>query len=150
MSPELIRILITAAILLHGVAHAKAFFALIANAATSGDRAPVPVRSWLFPSLSPRAVALLASPFWLLSTTGFVAASLSFWGILAVAEMWRQLAIGSSVISALGIALFSGIWPGAPSRKFSALDTAIALFMDAAILVLLLWAKWPPESMFGK
>lgn len=150
MSRELIRVLITAALLLHGVAHGRAFLALMVDAARSGDGRPLPVRSWLLPSLSPRAAPLLASPFWFLSTIGFGAASLSFWGILAAPESWRPLAVASSAISTLGIALFSGIWPGAPSRKFSALDTAIALGMDAAILVLLLWAKWPPEWMFGK
>jgi len=150
MSPELVRILITAALLLHGVAHGKAFFALIIDAVRSSNQKTVPVRSWLLPSLSPRSAALIASPFWFLSAIGFIIASLSFWGILEGADLWRQLAVISSVVSILGIALFSGIWPGAPSRKFSTLDTAIALVMDAAILVLLLWVKWPPESMFGK
>ncbi len=150
MSPELIRILITAALLLHGVAHGRAFLALIVDAVRSGSRTALPVRLWLLPSLSLRSAALLASPFWLLSTIGFSLASLSFWGILEGAELWRQLSIASSIISILGIALFSGIWPGAPSRKFSALDTAIALVMNMAILVLLLWIKWPPEAVFGK
>jgi hypothetical protein len=150
VSPDLIRILITAALLLHGVAHGRAFFALLVDALRSGDRTPVPVRSWILASLSPRAVALIASPFWFISAMGFIGASLSFWGILPAGIAWRQTANLSSVVSILGIALFSGIWPGAPSRRLSTLDTAIALMMDAAILVLLLAADWPPLSMFGK
>ncbi len=150
MSPELIQVLITGALLLHGVAHGKAFFALIGDAQRPAGRTPVPVHSWLLPSLSPRSAALLASPFWLLSTLGFVLSSLSFWGFLVAGDVWRPLAIAGSILSTLGIALFSGIWPGAPSRRLSTLDTVIALVMNGGILVLLLWLQWPPLEMYGK
>jgi hypothetical protein len=150
MSPQNIRILIAGTLFLHGLAHGRAFIALVAKAAGLGSQPQVLVRSWLWPSLAPGASAALASPFWLLSTAGFVASSLSFWGIIVPGEAWRQLAVASAAISTLGIALFAGTWPGAPSRGFSNLDTAIAVFMNAVILVLLLWLKWPPEAMFGK
>ncbi len=150
MSPQTIKILIAGALLLHGLAHGKAFFALIADASRAGGQAKVPVRSWLLPSLSPRTAAIIASPFWLLSTLGFIAASLGLWGTIVPGEAWRQLAIVSSVISNLGIVLFSGIWPGAPNRRLSNLDTAIALVINTVILVLLLGFDWPPETMFSK
>jgi hypothetical protein len=150
VSPDLLRILITAGLLLHGVAHAKAFFALLGDAATSGSRTAVPVRAWIARSLSPRAAALLAAPFWLVSALGFVEASLTFWGILPGGAAWRQTAVVSAVISSAGIVLFSGFWPGAPSRKLSALDTAIALVVNAAILAVLLGFGGPPESLFGR
>jgi hypothetical protein len=150
VSPDLIRILITAGLLLHGVAHAKAFFALLRDAATSGARTAVPVRAWIAPSLPPRAAALLAASFWLVSTLGFIDASLTFWGILPTGHDWRQMAIVSAITSSVGSVVFSGIWPGAPSRKLSILDTAIALVVNAAILALLLGAGWPPQAMFGK
>ena len=110
----------------------------------------MPVRFWLLPSLAQRTAAIVASVFWLLSTLGFIAASLSFWGTPVPGAAWRQLAVASSVISTLGIALFSGTWPGAPNRKVSNIDTAIALVMNAVILVLLLWVQWPATTMFGK
>lgn len=150
VSPELTKVLIAGALMLHGVAHGKAFFALIGDAHRAGDRTPVPVRSWLLPSLSPRAAALLASPFWLLSTLGFVLCSLSFWGFLEAGDIWRPLAVAGSIVSTLGIVLFSGIWPGAPSRRLSTLDTVIALVLNGVILVLLVWLQWPPYSMYGK
>ncbi|MBE2240570.1 MAG: hypothetical protein IAE81_22475 [Caldilineaceae bacterium] len=50
---------------------------------------------------------------------------------------WQQLAAAAAAISTLGIVLFSGIWPGAPNRKLSKIDTIIALVINAAILVLL-------------
>jgi hypothetical protein len=150
MSPELVRILTTAALLLHGVAHGKAFFELLGDAAAKGNRATVPLRSWLRPSLSRRGAALLASPFWLVSAVGFIVASLSFWGMLQTGGAWRQVAAVSSAVSTLGLILFGGVWPGAPNRKLSALDVAIAMVMNAAIVVLPLVAGWPPEAMFGK
>jgi hypothetical protein len=60
------------------------------------------------------------------------------------------MAIVSAIISSVGIVVFSGIWPGAPSRKLSILDTAIGLVVNAAILALLLGAGWPPQAMFGR
>lgn len=110
----------------------------------------MPVRSWLLPSLASRTAAIVASPFWLLPFLGFIVAALSFWRSLVPGEAWRQLAVAASVISTLGIALFSGTWPGAPNRRLSNLDIAIALAMNALIVVLLLWLQWPPKTMFGK
>jgi len=149
VSPELTKILIAAALLLHGLAHGKAFFALIGDAQRNGTRTPLPVRSWLRPTLPVRTASLLAAPFWLFATLWFLMAALAFWGTVELGDRWREAAIAGGVISTIGIALFSGIWPGAPNRRLSTLDTVIALVMNAAILVLL-WLDWPPASMFGK
>jgi len=148
MSPQTIKIIITAVLFLHGLAHGNAFLALLRQA--GGSAPALPIRSWLLPSLSKRAAAIIASIFWLLSTVGFIAAALSFWGALFAGSDWRQLAILSAIISTAGIALFSGIWPGAPSRRLSNLDTAIALVVNLAVFVALLWMRWPPYDMFGK
>jgi hypothetical protein len=149
MSDQIIKILITGVLLLQGLSHGRAFLTLLTDASRSGSQPPVPVRSWLIPSLSVKTAAIIASPFWLLATLGFIAAALAFWGMFLPGETWRQLAIASSIVSSLGIVIFSGIWPGAPNRKLANIDTVIALVINAAILVLLLWFGWPPESMFG-
>jgi hypothetical protein len=107
------------------------------------------VRSWLLLPYTTGAAAI-AAVFWLLSTVGFIAASLLFYSSSTSGELWRQLAIGASIVSTIGIALFSGIWPGAPNRSLSNLDTIIALAMNGVILVALLWLQWPPYTMFGK
>lgn len=150
MSPEIIKILITAILLLHGIAFGRASITLLIVAAgrRSGDW--IPMRSWLFPSISMRAASGIAFFFWFLSAVGFLAASWSFWSSLTSFGSWRQLAIVSAVISTLGIALFSGIWPGAPSRRLSSIDTIIALVVNLAIFVCLLLLQWPPTAMFGK
>ena len=143
MSPETIKTIIAIVLLLHGLAFGKAFFELLVDAAGSRRGYAVPVRFWLIPSLSSRATAILASVFWLLSTIGFLGAALSLWRSDLSAETWRQLAIPSAIISTLGIGLVSGIWPGAPTRKMSNLDTVIALVVNAAILIALVILKWP-------
>jgi len=148
MSPQTIKFIITAVLILHGLAHGNATLALLRQA--GGSTPILPVRSWLFRSLSSRTAAVIAGVFWLLSTVGFIAAALSFWGTLFAGIDWRQMAIVSAVISTAGIALFSGIWPGAPSRRLSNLDTVIALVVNIAVFVALLWMHWPPYDMFGK
>ena len=142
MSAQTIKILIAGVLLVHGLGHIGALIALIAigRGVPSGKwRA---ARSWLFPSLSPSAARTIASIFWILSMIGFVAASMSFWGVLLPGEMWRPLALLFSVVSMLGILLFIGTWP--------AFNTLAALAVNIAVLVTQLWLHWPPLDMFGK
>jgi hypothetical protein len=144
MSIQTIRSIIAFAILIHGLAHGRAFFSLLRDAAGAGKT--IPVRFWLAPSLTPRVQALLAGVFWGLSTLVFIGAALSFWGVLLPAEWWRPLVIAGALISLLGSALFSGIWPGAPTRRMSTADTVISLLFNAAILFGLLLLNWPPAA----
>jgi hypothetical protein len=150
MSPETIKIIITAVLLLHGVAHGRAFFCLAATAAGGGDKKWIPLRSWLFPKASKKTVAAIAAVFWLLATLGFIVAALGFWGFLFPGAYWRQLALIAAVISTLGTLIFSGIWPGAPDQRLSTLDTVISLLVNVAVIFLLLVMQYPPLSMFGK
>jgi hypothetical protein len=150
MSPQTIKIIITAVLLLHGVAHGRAFIALIGQAAGNNPPPVLPVRSWLLPKLSMEAAGMIALFFWLLATIGFIASAFSFWGTLFAQLDWRLLAILSAVISTAGTILFSGIWPGAPNRKLSTIDTVISLVVNVAVLIVLLGLNWPPYEMFGK
>lgn len=128
MSTQTIKVLIAGALLVHGLGHLTGFV--------------LPARSWLFPSLAPPAARTVASIFWVLSTIGFVAASMSFWGILVPGDAWRPLAVASAIVSILGIALFIGTWP--------TFNTLAALGVNIAVLVALIWLHWPPQAMFGK
>lgn len=143
MSDQTIKIIVTAALFLHGVAHGRAFIALVYQLMGSLPASWLPVRSWLFPSMSSKSVAGVASIFWLLSTLGFLGAALSFWGILVPPDVWSQLAVAAAILSTLGIILISGIWPGAPNQKLSTLDTIIALVINIAIFITQLWLHWP-------
>jgi hypothetical protein len=142
MSVETIRILIAAVLLLHGLGHVGAMVALavVGRGLSTGPwRA---ARSWLWPSLPPQAATAVAFVFWLLSAAGFVASAMSFWGVLIPGDLWRQLAVASSIVSIVGIAVFFGIWP--------LFNTLAALAVNIIVLVTQLWTHWPPLSMFGK
>ena len=143
MLPQTIKLIIVGVLLLHGLGHIGALVAIAVNWSSRGTAtgAWLPARSWLFPSLSPQAAKAVASAFWILSTIGFVAASMSFWGIVLPSDAWRQLALASSVVSALGITLFLGTWP--------AFNTIAALAVNIAVLITQLWLHWPPQAMFG-
>lgn len=144
MSDQTIKIIITIAIVLHALAHGRAFLSLIRDALGSGTAKTIPVRFGLAPSLSRKAAASLASVFWFLATLGFFAAAWMFWSGAQPEEAWRQIAIAAAIISTLGSLLFSGIWPGAPTKQLSTLDTVISLVFNAAILIALVLLKWPP------
>ena len=143
MSDQTIKIVVTAVLLLHGLAHGGALGALIWIKFRPEDASAwQAARSWLFPSLPPATAIAVASIFWVLSLVGFVAAALSFWGILVPGDAWRQLAVASAIVSILGITLFLGTWP--------TFNTLAALAVNIAVLVTQLWLRWPPQAMFGK
>jgi hypothetical protein len=142
MSPQLIKILIPLVLLLHGLGHGGAIGALIAiDRGLSGGKW-LSARSWLFPNFNSRAAKIIAIIFWGVSLIGFVAAALSFWGILVPGDLWRQLALISAFISFTGIVLFWGRWP--------LFNTLAAQAVNVAVFVTQLWLYWPPTDMFGK
>jgi hypothetical protein len=128
MSNQTIKILITGALLVHGVGHSLGFW--------------MPMRSWLLPNASESTLRVISSIFWIAAVLGFVASALSFWGILIPGDLWRQLALIFAVVSLSGLILFFGTWP--------TFNTIGAFGMNIAILVTQLWIHWPPEDMFGK
>jgi hypothetical protein len=142
MSVQTISLVIVAVLFLHGIAHLGALAALLVNWRghdTDGWRS---ARSWILPSLAPSAATTVASAFWVLSAIGFVAAAMSFWGVLFPGDLWRQLAVVSSIVSGIGIIIFLGRWP--------VFNTTAALGVNIAVLVARFWLNWPPVELFGK
>ena len=144
MAPQTIKLIITGMLGLHGLGHIGALMTIVVNWANRGTStgAWLPARSWLAPSLPPQTARAIASAFWVIAAIGFVAASMSFWGIVVPGSVWRQIAIASSVVSGLGILLFLGTWP--------TFNTVAALAVNASVLVTQFFVLWPPLSMFGK
>ena len=97
---------------------------------------------WLFPNLAPRVAETIAIILWGLSLLGFVAAALSFWGILIPGDLWRQLALIFAFISFTGIVIFWGRWP--------MFNTLAAQAVNLAVIITQLGLHWPPIEMFGK
>jgi hypothetical protein len=143
LSDNLIKIIIALVLLLHGLGHGGALVALVWIRLRPGTNTGRwrEARSWLFPSLPGSAATVVASTFWILSLVGFVLAAMSFWGVLVPGDIWRQAAIYSAVISAVGIILFFGIWPS--------FNMLAALAVNIAVMVTQIWLHWPPQAMFG-
>jgi hypothetical protein len=150
MNADTIRVVITVVLFLHGLAHLVALVALLlllAGLRTPSGPAP---RIWALPGKSTRSAAMVGAVLWGTATAGFLAAAAAFWGLALQASAWRSLAVGASLISLLGIAAFSGTWPGSPSRNRSLLNTAIATLTDIAIVAVLLGLHWPPVELFAR
>lgn len=141
MSDQTWKLLIAAVLLLHGLGHLGALAGTIWHQSAGTRGSWMSDRSWLLPMLSARTAMAVAGVFWVLSAIGFVAAALSFWGLLVPGELWRQLALYSSVVSSIGIILFLGTWP--------TFNTLAALAVNGAVLVTQLWTHWPPRELFG-
>ena len=140
MSAESIRVLVFGALMIHGLGHGGALGALLWIAFRPGDPTGgwQAARSWLLPALPAASATMVAGSFWVISMLGFVAAALAFWGIVVPGDLWRPLAIGSAVVSLVGIALFFGTWPP--------FNTVAALVVNIAVLVGLLWLRWPSAA----
>ena len=148
ISNQVASILVGGALLIHGIAHAVALVWLVIQGIRGSSDTRLTARTWILPSLAPKVAAIIALPFWLLSTIGFVGSALSFWEILTIDQAWSQMAVTAAVVSMLGIAAFPGRWPGAQDRPRSVLNASIAVLVNLVILVALLLLDWPPQGMF--
>ena len=138
MSADTARGLVFGALVIHGLGHGGALGALIWMALRPSDPTGgwQAARSWLLPALP--AATPIAGAFWIVAMLGFVVAALSFWGIGLPGEAWRSVAIGSAIVSLVGITLFFGTWPP--------FNTLAALAVNIAVLVSLLWLRWPAHA----
>jgi hypothetical protein len=137
-----LRIIIAGVLFLHGIAHIGPLIVVLTHDRWKDTGAWKRARSWLFPALAPSLATTLASTLYTFSLLVFVAAALSFWGVLIPGEAWRSLALVASIISTLGILLFLGTWP--------IFNTLAALAVNVAVLITQLWTHWPPFALFGK
>ena len=140
MSADTARGLVFGALVIHGLGHGGALGALIWMALRPSDPTGgwQAARSWLLPALPAGTATPIAGAFWIVAMLGFVVAALSFWGIGLPGEAWRPLAIGSAIVSLVGITLFFGTWPP--------FNTLAALAVNIAVLVSLLWLRWPAQA----
>jgi hypothetical protein len=143
MSDQLIKLIAAGVLLVHGLGHGGALGALawirLRPGTPTGDWAAA--RSWLFPSLPGETATAIASAFWIASAVGFVIAAMSFWGVVVPGSVWRPLAVAAVLVSATGILAFFGTWP--------LLNTLAALGVNVAVLVAVLWLRWPTQAMLG-
>ena len=95
-------------------------------------------RSWLFSGLGldrTLAVYRIGGLLWLASGIALVAAGLGVWGLFIPPDWWRGLATGGAAVSFIMLAIYF--------HPITIMGTVSSL----AVLVALLWAKWPPTSL---
>ena len=140
---QTIKLIAAGVLLAHGLAHGGALGALawirLRPGTPTGDW--LAARSWLIPSLPADTATTFASAFWIVSLVGFVVAAMSFWGLIVPAGVWRPLAVAAALVSATGIVMFLGTWP--------MFNTLAALGVNVAVLVAVLWLRWPSEAILG-
>ena len=143
MSDQMIKLIAGGVLLMHGLGHGGALGALASIRFTPGTNTGdwLAARSWLIPPLAGGTATTIASAFWIVSLVGFVIAAMSFWGVVIPGSVWRPLAVASALVSIAGITLFFGTWP--------MFNTLAALGVNVAVLVAVLWLRWPPEAMLG-
>ena len=142
MSDEMLKLVIGGVLLVHGLGHGGALGALlwIRLRPQSGTGDWAAARTWLMPDMPAQTAATLASAFWIAALVGFAMAACSFWGIVLPTDAWQSVALGSAVISTIGIVMFFGTWP--------AFNMLAAMAVNLAVLVAV-WIGWPPVSVFG-
>jgi hypothetical protein len=134
MSAGVWRIVVALVILAHGIGHVL-FLAPCLGFAQWGHSA----QSWLLTGwLGDTVTRLLGSLLWLVVIVGFAAAGV---GLLGQYAWWRTLAVASAGVSLLALILFvSG------GNRQPVLSAAV---MDVAILVALVWLRWPSADLVG-
>lgn len=128
------RLVVALVILVHGIGHAL-FLAPCLGITQWGQSA----QSWLLTGLVGDSVTrVIGAVLWLAVIVGFCTAGV---GLLTQAPWWRTAAVVSSGVSLLALALFAGASQAQPLIS--------AAGMDVAILVALLWVRWPSVELLG-
>jgi hypothetical protein len=125
----------------HGAVHA-----ILAVAPNPGEEEARPGafftavdRSWLLPQLGLDAgvIRWIGIILVALSALGFILAGLGVLGVPGLSAVWRSVAIGSSCLSLLLLILFWYPW------------LIVGVAIDIAVLLMLIWAKWPTVELIG-
>lgn len=134
MSNEVWRALLAVVVGAHGIGHVL-FLVPLLGIVDWGQS----TRSWLLTEMGGDMLArVVGSVLFLAATAGFIAVAV---GIFGQQEWWRGLAIGSAMVSIIGLVLF---WATPVSSS-----TFFALAFDVAVLVALVVLNWPSPSLAG-
>lgn len=130
MSDTTWRIIIAVILIAHGLGHVLGILAAL-GVKLSPTHSP---DSWLFTRLlGDTGARIIGFVIWLLALVGFVGAGLGLLGWLVPAASVPALAIGASVISLAGLALFWNAFPFFFPNKVG------VIVVDVAVLVYLIW-----------
>ncbi len=132
----MLKLAIALVLVAHGIGHSMgilgAFKVAVVNPAWQGD-------SWILSGVAGQGVSqTVGTAVWALAIVGFVALGAVVMGWLPAA-WWQPLAVGSSVVSLLGVLLFPIAFP--------VFSTIGAVAVDAAVLAAVLWYGWVPADL---
>lgn len=128
------RTILALAVAAHGVGHVLLLVPCLGIAQWGQSS-----HSWLLSgAMGDSLTRLIGSLLWLAVVAGFAAAGV---GLLGQRDWWRTLAVAASVVSLLALGLFA---TGIDSQPLLS-----AALMDVAILVALLWVRWPSADLIG-
>ena len=139
------RILVVILLLVHGLitsAQAQAGFRPSEGVANPGWLAWWPVnlgQSWLFKYFSlPKPVfGTVLGILWISAGVSLIAAALGLFGVIVPTTLWRQLAgIGAIISLVLFVFYIHPLY-------------AVGIGANIAILLVLLWTKWPTPEVLG-
>ncbi len=136
---SILRLLIGGFLIAHGLVHSVLVVVPRPDDPSARPATFLTDRAWLLTSLGlgEAVVRSFTILLWMAATVGFVAAGLGFFGILVPQGWWRTIAVASSAFSLLLIVLYWHPW------------FVVGPLLDVGILVALLWAHWPPETLVG-
>ncbi len=133
----MLKLIIALVLLAHGIGHSmgllQMFNVAVINPAWRGD-------SWLLGQggVGTGLGTVIGVVVWTASIVGFAALAAVVMGWLPEA-WWATLAIGSAIVSLIGLLLFPLAFPT---------GSAIAAFaVDAVLLVAVIWASWEPSEL---
>jgi len=132
----MLKIVIALVLVAHGIGHSLGplgmFKLATVNPAWRGD-------SWVLSGVGGVGITqVVGTVLWLLALVGFVVLGAVVMGWLPAA-WWRPLAIGSSLVSLVGLFLFPSAFP--------VFSTMGALAVDVAVLAAVLWFGWAPGDL---
>jgi hypothetical protein len=137
MSTTLARLLIGGFLVAHGLVHGLFLSPIPSDAEEAKKWAFHLDRSWLLGRLGfgPSALRRICMFLCAVTIAAFVLAGL---GVFFGADWWRLFAAVGAASGLVLLVLYWHVW------------LWIGISMNAAILVLLLWANWPPASAIGE
>ena len=119
---------------MHGIGHILGLFPILGFALTEEHSA----HSWLLtPILGNFLAKLFLFLLFLAATLAFVGSAMALFNWQIAFALWQLLAMGGAAISLMALLLFPRAFPTLIPNVMG------AVIVDAAILMALLWLRWP-------
>lgn len=140
MSGRTLQLIIAAVFVLHGIGHVMGILPIVgASQLKEGWNS----RSWLLTDrLGAPPANAISIIIWVACMVGFTLAGLAIMDWVVPYAWWRGLALGSAILSLMGIVLY-------PNSFVMWFNMVGAIAVDVAVIVGLLLLSWPADVDLG-